>query len=189
MEIEQALYRVETRADQVVTELARFAMEPREKTLAGLRDGDGRRKLARDERFAKGVSEVDTVGVEGLAEQKIQLGARGVGEARMMSVGFDPEACGEGNSGGGPAGEGQRRKVAHEASDEEGDDTESDGLARLALGDDAQLTPESQVVAARDDVAAKFEEMGGAGVLTGEVFVEVQALAEEEVDGIEDRRG
>ena len=41
-------------------------------------------------------------------------------------------------------------------------------------------------MAARHDVAAEFEHVRGAGEFTAEVFEDVQTLAEEEVDGVED---
>ena len=116
--------------------------EPNGQALVWGRSQGGRWKLARNEGLKSRTPGGNAGRGEGLLENKIELGAGTISENGVVAAGFDPQANGRGETIDGPAGEGAGREVAHEAGDQQHDNTEPDGVAEIGFGAHAETAPE-----------------------------------------------
>jgi len=147
--------------------------------------GKGWRKLAGKKRLQRGPPGGDASRGQGFLEKEVELGTGGIGEDRIVAAGFNPEVESGGEAVDGPGGQRRGGKVAEEAADEPSDDAEADGVAGIGFGAGAQLAPEDRVAAAGQNMALELDDVSGASELAAKMLIDVQPLAEKEVDAVE----
>src|ERR1700761_2667581 len=115
----------------------------------------------------------------------MKLVAGGVSVSAAGSVQSNPELHGDAYA----ACEGDERsrsKAAQHAFGEKGDDAKSETGAAVVDSDHTDLLPEERVVLPGPHVAVELQQMRAAEGAGADVFVEMDGLTEEEVDGGED---
>jgi hypothetical protein len=119
-------------------------------------------------------------------QKEVELCAGGTGKDCTVGADLDPEPNRIRQGVDGPPGEGRRGKRPHEVFDDKDGDAETDGVTGICLGTIADFAPEGEVAAACKDLAAELEQVRRAGGFVAKMLVDMETLAEEEVDGVQD---